>query len=93
MKMLICGEGSHDMGHSIWNDRIKDYKTREGWIQIFVRGITKKLDFGFDFEFETRKRNELPSLGSGNRNSRLKGHAKNWTLDKINSANHMSHME
>ena len=41
MKVLVCGEGDHDIGRSTWNARIKEHIYEEGWMQPILRRLTE----------------------------------------------------
>src|SRR4051794_38311359 len=40
MKILICGEGPHDVGRTKWNAKAKAHGEEEGWLQPIVRHIS-----------------------------------------------------
>lgn len=71
-KILICGEGEHDMGGKEYCPRQNDYEIYEGWIQKFIRKIKPHLNI----QFETRRRKELTSFTHGGRRLTLKGHSE-----------------
>ncbi|RKZ71394.1 MAG: hypothetical protein DRQ57_18765 [Gammaproteobacteria bacterium] len=72
IKILICGEGEHDMGKKEYCPRKNDYKIDEGWIQKFIRKIKPHLNI----KFETRRRKELISFCHGKKRLALKGHSE-----------------
>jgi len=72
IKILICGEGDHDMGKKEYYPRKSDYKIDEGWIQKFIRKIKPHLNIQFD----TRRRKELISFSRGKKRLALKGHSE-----------------
>jgi hypothetical protein len=55
MRVLLCGEGVHEMGEPrIWDQPTKTYVSTEGWMQIVARrAMTKAV------EFEVRLRSDL----------------------------------
>jgi len=69
-KILICGEGEHDMGKKEYCPRQNDYEIYEGWIQKFIRQIKPNLNI----RFEIRRRKELTSFTRGKNRLTLKGH-------------------
>ena len=72
MKILICGEGEHDMGGKTYCPRKNIYEINEGWIQKFIRKIQPNLDI----VFETRHRKALISFSGKKKPFGLKGHGE-----------------
>jgi hypothetical protein len=72
IKILICGEGDHDMGRREHCPLKNDYEMNEGWIQKFIRKIKPQSDL----VFETRRRKELISFGGKKKWIGLKGHGE-----------------
>ncbi len=64
MKVLLCGEGDHDIGQaSYWNEHLREYEIVDGWLQFFVRAVK-----GHDLSFSVKRRVELqinPREGRG----------------------------
>lgn len=55
MRILLCGEGVHEMGEPrVWDDATKAYVSIEGWMQILGRRAVTK-----DVEFDVRLRTDL----------------------------------
>ncbi len=71
-KILIFGEGEHDIGKKEYYPRQNDYEIYEGWIQKFIRKIRPHLNI----QFETRRRKELTSFTRGKKRLTLKGHSE-----------------
>jgi hypothetical protein len=47
MRILVCGEGDHDIGRTDWDERRRRYVSQEGWLQILIRKLlpTNRLEF------------------------------------------------
>jgi hypothetical protein len=61
MKILLCGEGAHDIGEPyVWSTRDQKYVSVEGWMQAFCRKI---LGNEIPIEFEVRKRKDILLIG------------------------------
>lgn len=58
MRILLCGEGPHDVGTREWDTRQKDWVVKEGWLQP----ICRKLIQGSDLEFVATTRKDVVLL-------------------------------
>lgn len=54
-RVLLCGEGDHDIGNRLWNARTKAYESHDGWLQC----ISRKLSGECVVEFDVVRRIEL----------------------------------
>jgi hypothetical protein len=58
MKVLLCGEGPHDIGEvQVWSQSLDSCVDYEGWLQVIVRQLLAS-----DTAFWVRRRNELVLL-------------------------------
>lgn len=57
MKVLLCGEGIHDIGKkNFWSDTDRAYVSVDGWLQVLCRKI---LNIVGGVEFDTRSRADI----------------------------------
>jgi hypothetical protein len=55
MRILLCGEGAHEMGEArVWDRATNTFASIEGWMQILGRRVMNR-----PVEFEVRLRREL----------------------------------
>lgn len=57
VRILLCGEGPHEIGNLVWNKKISDFEQTEGWMQPIVRKLV-----GQDIDFGVKARSELVIL-------------------------------
>jgi hypothetical protein len=56
-KILVCGEGPHDVGADEWDNRAKDWHFGEGWLHPLIRRI-----LGSDIKLVSAKRSDVVLL-------------------------------
>jgi len=71
MKIMICAEGTHDMGEKAWNDKTRSYSERNGWIQVLLDKAAPRLRIS---EVMRVRRRELVSIGKVKLPAGLDGH-------------------
>lgn len=57
MKVLLCGEGAHEVGRLTWSNKKREWEVQPGWMQPLVQKLAPE-----PLEYETRLRNELTLL-------------------------------
>lgn len=62
MKVLLCGEGAHDVGREVWSTKKGAWETEPGWLQPLVMKLASDTAANGDIEFEIRERRELTLL-------------------------------
>lgn len=56
MKILVVGEGKHDIGARVWREKEKCYADEPGWLQALIRRIAKP---GLDFTITAIRRSDI----------------------------------
>jgi hypothetical protein len=57
IRILVCGEGSHDVGKKEWNPHLRSHEFLDGWLQCVIRS-----HFAQEIEFIACTRKELIRL-------------------------------
>ena len=71
MKVLLCGEGPHDVGlPNEWNDALRAYEDLDGWLQPIVRrhrpcASVFSVRFRKDLQIDARAERRLRPLPTG----------------------------
>jgi hypothetical protein len=81
VKVLLCGEGPHDIGaDNCWNGGKREYEDLEGWLHAFVRKSKQQ-----DITFGVRRRNELQITARDARRYRKRpaGHGSKALIAKL----------
>ncbi len=69
MKVVVCGEGSHEIGKPHhWDERRREHVSLDGWMQRFVRKV-----LGGDVEISVLTRRNLTTLRGGCHGTPLPG--------------------
>lgn len=79
MRLLLCGEGVHDVGVSdSWDARLEEFVSLDGWLQPLIRNSIQSAP-----EFFVRKRHEIQVQDRGlSSRQRLRGHGVKAFLAK-----------
>ena len=62
MKILLCGEGPHDVGRESWSTKKGAWDAEPGWLQPLVTKLASDTEANGNVEFEIRERRELTLL-------------------------------
>lgn len=92
LKVLVCGEGDHDMGKRAWDQRALEHVEMDGCVQIFCRRLLPELHINFERKHRQtliemprplRRRSAIELVGHARKAAAAKAAAESDGFDAI----------